>query len=162
MDAALRSSEKDAWGTPQNVRDVVLSFGGGQVIDPCPGDTPVGAPLGHDNGLAGTWYIKPMSEHERSPILVYCNPPYGRAVKHWVQKCISEANNGVEVVLLVAARTDTHWCHNLFHCADAVCFVRGRLTFLGAPNPAPFPSIVAYFGDRVEEFTKKFSVLGYI
>jgi len=42
---------------------------------------------------------------------VFCNPPYGKAIGKWVEKCYKENLKGVAVVMLIPARTDTSWFH---------------------------------------------------
>ena len=52
--------------------------------------------------------------------------------------------DGTIVVCLVPARTDTKWFQD--YCLKGeVRFIRGRLTFEGAKNPAPFPSAIVIF-----------------
>jgi len=41
---------------------------------------------------------------------VWCNPPYGRGIANWVDKAF-QCNN--LVVMLLPARTDTKWFHDL-------------------------------------------------
>lgn len=77
--------------------------------------------------------------------LIYCNPPYGRGIGAWVDKCREAAAAGETVIALLPARTDTRWFP---WDADALCFWKGRLTFKGAPAPAPFPSVVAFWPGR--------------
>ena len=53
---------------------------------------------------------------------------------------------GATVVCLVPSRTDTAWWHDTVLAGGAeVRFVRGRLRFVGAEHPAPFPSAVVFF-----------------
>lgn len=76
----------------------------------------------------------------------WMNPPYGRGIGKWVQKAYeSVLNGGAElVVCLLPARTDTAWWHD--YCMKGeVTFIRGRLRFGNAKNPAPFPSAVVVF-----------------
>ena len=80
----------------------------------------------------------------------YCfmNPPYGREIKKWVKKAYHSAETGeATVVCLLPSRTDTKWWHEYIMRADTVWFVKGRLKFDGHKNSAPFPSVVAVFGD---------------
>lgn len=72
---------------------------------------------------------------------VWMNPPYGREIGRWMEKANDAAKDGVTVVCLVPARTDTKWWHE---CAiqHEVRFIRGRLKFGDAKNSAPFPSAV--------------------
>lgn len=81
----------------------------------------------------------------------WCNPPYGRTVGEWVKKAHEEQKNGNTVVMLLPARTDTKWFHEYIYKQDGVeiRFIKGRLKFGGAKNPAPFPSMIVIF--RKEE-----------
>jgi len=73
---------------------------------------------------------------------VFCNPPYGRGVDRWLAK----AREAKLAVYLLPARTDTAWWHDYALKADEIRFIRGRLTFGDAKNPAPFPSVVLIYG----------------
>ena len=82
---------------------------------------------------------------------VFCNPPYGRAIKHWVKKCSDESKKpGTTVVMLIPARTDTSYFHDYIYQKDNVDirFVRGRLKFGDGKAPAPFPSMVVIFNPK--------------
>jgi hypothetical protein len=84
------------------------------------------------------------------------NPPYGRAIGTWVRKAREEALKGVKVVSLLPARTDTAWWHDDVMRAQEIRLLRGRLTFVGAPSPAPFPSAVVIFdGNRNPALTPR-------
>jgi site-specific DNA-methyltransferase (adenine-specific) len=74
----------------------------------------------------------------------FVNPPYGTiSTRRWLEKCHHEALSGhAEVVALIAARTDTVAWHAHVMQATHVLLLRGRLTFVGAANSAPFPSAV--------------------
>lgn len=91
---------------------------------------------------------------------VWCNPPYGREISHWVQRCANARGHtgGVAswvepkwipdlAVMLLPARTDTRWWHDYVIPYGRVEFVRGRLKFGGSKNSAPFPSAIVVFGD---------------
>lgn len=84
---------------------------------------------------------------------MFCNPPYGRAIKHWVKKCSDEANkHGTTVVMLIPARTDTSYFHDYIYQKDNVeiRFIRGRLRFGGSSENAPFPNMVVIFNPPKE------------
>lgn len=92
------------------------------------------------NGLLQSW------EGER----VFCNPPYGREIFNWVEKCYYEFINGAEIiVLLVPARTDTKWFHKYVYGIAELRFIKGRLKFGDSKNSAPFPSLLAIY-DGIE------------
>lgn len=80
---------------------------------------------------------------------VWCNPPYGREIGKWVEKAYNESLNGVTVVMLLPARTDTKWFHEFVYGKTEIRFLRGRLKFGDSKNSAPFPSMVVIF--RVAE-----------
>jgi hypothetical protein len=84
--------------------------------------------------------------------MVYVNPPYGRKIKPWVQKCVNEAkrakeeSNDTEIILLGPARTDTQFFQKLV-CPTA--------------SPALFPSFLAYWGPRPALFEQAFTGMGW-
>ena len=78
----------------------------------------------------------------------WMNPPYGRAIGAWVRKAREESRRDATVVSLLPARTDTAWWHGDVMRAREIRLLRGRLTFVGAPSPAPFPSAIVIFGGR--------------
>ena len=72
------------------------------------------------------------------------NPPYGRGIGLWMKKAYESSLQGVKVVCLVPARTDTAWWHDYAMKGD-IEFLRGRLKFGNAKNCAPFPSAIVIF-----------------
>lgn len=72
----------------------------------------------------------------------WCNPPYGKEIGKWVEKA-SKAN--CTVVVLIPARTDTKWFHDWVYQKAEIRFVKGRLRFGDAKNPAPFPSMILVY-----------------
>ncbi len=76
----------------------------------------------------------------------WMNPPYGRQISKWVQKAYESSLAGATVVCLVPSRTDTQWFHRFVLDTGAeIRFLNHRLTFVGAPDRAPFPSAVVIF-----------------
>lgn len=137
--AVIFSSKTDEWSTPQDFFDELnkeFNF----TLDPCA--TPENAKCEkyytkEDDGLKQDW----------SGETVFCNPPYGRAIKDWVKKCYEESKKpNTTVVILIPARTDTSYFHDyIYHKAKEIRFIRGRLKFGNAKNSAPFPSMVVIF-----------------
>lgn len=78
---------------------------------------------------------------------VFCNPPYGRDLAAWVEKCHRESRNPeTVVVMLIPARTDTKYFHRfIYHDATEIRFIEGRLHFSGSKKAAPFPSMIVVF-----------------
>lgn len=77
--------------------------------------------------------------------ICWMNPPYGRQIRVWVKKARAESLRQATVVGLLPARTDTTWWHDHVMKAHEIRLLKGRLTFVGAPAPAPFPSAVVIF-----------------
>ena len=78
----------------------------------------------------------------------YCNPPYGPAIREWIEKGWAESKKGKVVVFLLPARTDTRWFHELvLPNAAEIRFIPNRLlfTFNGKEGRAPFPSMLVIF-----------------
>lgn len=133
---ALYSSATDNWATPwdfYNDLDATFHF----TLDVCA--DPRNAKCyrfftKEQNGLKQNW----------GKNVVWCNPPYGREIGKWVQKCAEHI--GI-AVMLIPARTDTKWWHDWIAnnpCAS-VRFIKGRLKFGESKNSAPFPSAVVIF-----------------
>lgn len=80
---------------------------------------------------------------------VWMNPPYGREIIKWMKKAYESSLEGVVVVCLVPARTDTKWWHE-YAMNGEIEFIRGRLKFGNSKNSAPFPSAVVVFGLKDE------------
>lgn len=98
------------------------------------------------DGLRQRWV-----NSDGSPAVIWCNPPYGRAIADWVRKArLAAFHDDAVVVMLVPARTDTAWFHeDVLACEYAsVEFVRGRLKFGGCKDAAPFPSMLIIFDTR--------------
>ncbi len=61
---------------------------------------------------------------------VYMNPPYGKNTPAWLERL---ALHGTGIALLFS-RTDATWFHRFVSMADAICFVKGRIRFIGENN----------------------------
>lgn len=89
------------------------------------------------NGLAQDWFGR-----------VWMNPPYTKGqVKVWIKKLVQEVIHGQAEFgcALVAARPDTEWFQFAVSYAYEIRFLKGRLTFEGSKDPAPFPSAILLF-----------------
>lgn len=77
----------------------------------------------------------------------WLNPPYGRRLKNWVRKAYEDTRqHGSLIVMLIPARTDTHFWHDYVMKAEEIRYLRGRIKFVGCANGALFPSAVVIFG----------------
>lgn len=76
--------------------------------------------------------------------VVWCNPPYGREIGHWIKKGYLSSLKGATVVMLVPASTDVAWFHE-YAVKGELRFIRGRLKFGNGTQPAPFGSVLIIF-----------------
>lgn len=138
-EAMFSSANKD-WETPKEVYkelDEEFSF----TLDPCAKKNTAKCKryfTKEDNGLTKDWKDE----------TVFVNPPYGRDISKWIQKCYYESSNAT-VVALLPSRTDTTWFHSwILNIANEIRFIRGRLRFSGYKNSAPFPSMIVIWRKR--------------
>lgn len=151
-------SANENWQTPHEILSGLEKMGGVYFDPTTTKENPVGAqcirtPDCVPDGLDTNW--NEFGE------LTFVNPPY-RAL--WYAKLHRELvrrRASSEIVALLPAKPGTAWFQKLIVHADAVIFVRGRLTFEGAPDPAPFESALIYAGDREKRFLRSFSDLGW-
>ncbi len=135
----------DEWWTPPEVFEAIgLRFD----LDPCappwkdadwiPAERRI---TREENGLSYPWSGR-----------VWLNPPYGKEAGRWVER-LADHGNGIA---LVFSRTDVKWWHAAVPKATAVCFIRGRLTFIAgagqsAPGNSGGPSALIAYGDACAE-----------
>lgn len=94
-----------------------------------------------DDSLNQDWFGK-----------VWLNPPYGRGIEKWFEKCAEQIQRKEvqSIHVLVPARTDTKWFHELvMPHAYNVYLIKGRLNFehetsIKGKN-APFPSMLILY-----------------
>ncbi len=142
MNKALLSSQKMDWGTPQDLFDELddkFRF----VIDLAA--SPENAKCERfftesDDALSKSWVVGGWA---------FCNPPYGRQIRKWVEKAYHEWKLGAKIVMLIPARTDTSYFHDYIYGKAKVIFIRGRIRFVDPEKnvyaPAPFPSMIVIF-----------------
>jgi len=136
-ESALMSSERQDWETPQDLFDALneeFKF----TLD---------AAASKENAKVTNYYDERLDGLSLPwPGNVWLNPPYGRAIKYWIEKAYEESRtNARTVVVLMPARTDTAYFHDYVMKAWEIRFIRGRLKFVGAPASAPFPSMIVVF-----------------
>jgi site-specific DNA-methyltransferase (adenine-specific) len=106
-------------------------------FDPCPlNDSP------DFDGLKISWGKR-----------VFVNPPYGKAIRGWLEKALTEIKqwNSEVIVFLLPAYTDVKWFHEIvLPKADEIRFIKGRLKFGEHNNSAPFASMIVVFKYREE------------
>lgn len=115
------SSNKNDWGTPQDLFDKLndeFKF----TVDLCADDT---------NHKVDKYYTKENDgmKADLTGEVVFCNPPYGRQeTSKWIRKC---AEAKATSVMLLPARTDTKAFHEYIYNKAEIRFLRGRLKFIG-------------------------------
>jgi hypothetical protein len=134
----FKTKGHDEWLTPKFITDGLGPFD----LDPCsPVKRPWDTAKSHfnklDNGLLKEWKG-----------FVWLNPPYGRECKSWLNK-MKLHNNGIA---LVFARTETDsFFKNVWEAADAILFLKGRISFCYvdgvAANPAGAGSCLIAYGN---------------
>lgn len=160
-----KAPSSEHWNTPPWVLEVVRGFGP-IGLDPCSNRwSLVGASTAwtkRQDGFSRCW-----CGHG----LVYVNPPYSRGnLPKWVPRCAVE---GDEVIALVPADTSTEWFASaVWELAQAVCFIRGRVTYFEKGQPrigkdgrimaAPHGSALVYYGTRPARFEGVTREVGHV
>ena len=137
------SSECQSWGTPQSFVDYVEdNFGVKCTLDAAADESNAKAPVwidGKADALKQKWRGN-----------VWLNPPYGTKIPRFIERAIQQRYNCGVIMILVPARTDTKWFHELvMPNAHAVYLIMGRFNFIhpsivkGAN--APYPSMLIEF-----------------
>jgi site-specific DNA-methyltransferase (adenine-specific) len=120
----------DEWATPLTIIATLEAEFGPFDLDPCAREDTAKGRLYYtkeDDGL-----VQPWQGH------VFVNPPYS-APDVWIKKAIAEieAERATQVILLLAAATDTGWFHDLLLPYADIRFLRGRVRFIDwCGNPA--------------------------
>lgn len=145
------STGKDEWLTPPELVKAIGTFD----LDPCQPINPpfIHAPRGYnilDDGLKQKWFGR-----------VYCNPPYGKEADLWLKKCAEYGN----AIVLIFARTETRsFFENIWGKADAVFFIKGRLSFYNVDGTkggtAGAPSVLVSYGEECTELLKNCKLQG--
>jgi len=129
---------KNEWLTPPEIVQALGPFD----LDPC---APINRPwptaarhfTAEDNGLIKPWEGR-----------VWLNPPYGQETIKWMRRMREHRN----CIALICARTDTRtWHECVWGVADAILWLRGRLTFFNVDGTRPkntlgAPSVLIAYG----------------
>lgn len=146
----MYSSVSSEWETPQSVFDE-LNSEFNFTLDPCATD---------ENHKCDKYYTKETNglKQNWSGEVVFCNPPYGREIADWVEKCYEESQHpNTKVVMLIPCRPDTKWFHKYIYKQAEIRFFPKRFTFRNKLleekikekgkklQPAPFSSMLVVF-----------------
>ena len=137
----LPTAQTTTWLTPPHILGALGEFD----IDPCaaPSPRPWDTANRHielpEDGLATQWHGR-----------VWLNPPYGRETDQWLDT-LADHGDGIA---LIFARTETDmFVRHVWHRADALLFLYGRLHFhttdgVRAKANAGAPSVLIAYGQR--------------
>lgn len=142
---SMTSSAKQDWGTPQELFDK-LDQEYGFTLDVC----------ANESNTKCAEFISPSLDGLIQPWdgICWCNPPFSELKPgnkkptscwgKWVKKAWDERKRGVKTVMLLPARTDTVAFHKWIYKVIGVKveFLKGRIKFEGASDPALFPSMI--------------------
>ena len=139
MTGYINRSKTDSWATPPDLLNKLKIKYNLSDFDPCPYNPDFD--INNDiNGLDIEWADR-----------TFVNPPYSdlKTTKKslgWVEKSHIECQKGKFIVMLIPARTDTTWFHDIILANNyKVEFIRGRLKFGTVGANAPFPSMLVFF-----------------
>jgi ParB family chromosome partitioning protein len=170
MSNILHSSKSTEWYTPGYIIESVKNVFNGKIdLDPASCEAAnkiIGAKEYYDkedNGLEKPWSGS-----------VFCNPPYGRNVSAWVNKCLAEEElivqnryiiTNLQMILLVNAVTDRNWFQPLWKYP--ICFFRKRIKFINsetmkADSRPTHGNAMVYFGIKPDRFKREFYQYGHI
>ena len=124
----LPPAKSDTHITPDRVYDMILETWGIEkkmMFDPCPVDG--------THGLVISW--KDFN---------FVNPPY-TLLKEFVAKALDESSYGNRTVMLLPAKTDQAWFHDLVynHRGIEIKWIKGRLKFKNKKWSATQPHFLA-------------------
>ena len=169
MGGYMPESKSQRHLTPELIIDAMHDFFGGPPdLDPFSAPLQYWKDVGFDRDLIGakTNYLPPDGNGLTDDYFgkVYGNPPY--EVDTLTEACTrfrKHRDTGEVVALLPAHKTEkTFWQTSVLMVAAQICFISGRLTYLGDEYQAPFPSCVVLWGPqrRVAEFNRAFGHVG--
>ena len=158
-----RGTGENEWYTPGAHIEAARGMMGGIDLDPASSEVAqrtvkAGAFYSlEDDGLTQEWRGK-----------VWLNPPYAQpAIRMFAEKAVEEFTAGrmTEGIVLTHNYTDTAWFHILTRASAAICFTRGRISFLDPNGAKAAPTqgqAFFYFGSRVAAFAEAFDAFGIV
>jgi len=116
------------------------------------------------NGLASPWGAIP-TDANTEPDWVWCNPPYGRGeLVKWCKKAsIAFYTGEAQTIMLIPASMESEYFHNwVYAYSTFICFIKGRIKFVGAKDGAFFPSVYVVWGVPNSEQMEALELLGHV
>jgi phage N-6-adenine-methyltransferase len=143
-DHALYTSTRQDWATPRAFVDWVQEKFELKIdFDVCASIDNAKAPAYFsvsDDALSREWEFA----------VGWMNPPFSVEISTWLKKAIEQMPNYNVLYVLIPARVDTRWFHELVvPNASRLWFIKGRLNFISPRQKAdansPFPSMLIEF-----------------
>jgi hypothetical protein len=136
----IRKSNDQTWMTPQNILDCARAYFRGPIpLDPATsagnwtratryfcGPEPKFTPAckGVDNDELARARRDGLAEPWDAP--VWCNPPYGSALKDWLLKMRIESERGTPIIsILPAARWEVGYMQEFLQAVRVICWHKG-------------------------------------
>lgn len=152
----------DEYDTPIDLFAPIARAVNGFDLDPCASAT---SDLADTNWTADDGGLRPWFGK------VYMNPPYSD-IGTWMEHAATQARHEQQtlvptadvdlIVGLVFARTSTEWFHRWATTADWLCFIEGRIQFVGMDDTAPSPSLMPVWGDVPDALLRTLGDLGWL
>lgn len=151
------------WYTPDRVLDTARLVLGEIDLDPASSDHAQKSVRAaryftkDDDGLTKEWNGR-----------IWLNPPYAQPfISQFVGKMVAERQAGrvTAALMLTHNYTDTSWFHQAAAVADAICFTRGRVSFVDPNGKYAAPTqgqAFFYFGNDLARFAAEFASAGLI
>ncbi len=164
-----KKGECNRWLTPPEILEPVRDYFQGPIpLDPC---------TEPDNPTEALNYLAIDGLRRRWAYSSFVNPPYSKLpgdtvppIRRWAAKIHDEAKRGTEIIALLpcGARFSTgYWQDHVLTCyLDAVCFVRGRVSFINAETGTRkkgqnnYDSMIYGYNIDVRRFMRAFGTLG--
>lgn len=146
------------WYTPKDIIERARLVLGSIDLDPASCD------YAQETVKAKTYHTKETDGLSKSwRGRVWLNPPYGRGIRHWINKVVHEYENGAveSAIIIVNNATDVSWFQSFWKYS--ICFVTGRVYFERPGSQADSPaqgSAIIYMGKENSRFSEHFSDLG--
>lgn len=157
MSLVMHSSNDVRWFTPWHILEAARQALGGPItLDPA------SEPAANLNVQASMFFTDRGQDVPWKAARLFVNPPYDRHGTQWAFARKLAEREATEAVGLFRASVGAHGFDPLWS-ADVMCFLRGRLRFEGgADGPAPFDSVLVYFGPHAQRASDAFRPLGVI
>jgi phage N-6-adenine-methyltransferase len=155
------------WYTPKKYIEAAVAVMGAIDLDPASSaaaQANVGAARFYtikDDGITAPWAGR-----------VFLNPPYAMPYVEQFASRMAKAYQEGEIeqgILLTNNATDTNWFHNAAAACSAICFTRGRISFMQSMNGELIEKTTPthgqafmYFGSDLSRFAEVFSAHGLV